>query len=49
MHDKNLKRFRVLLHDLHSNMDVSVPRQTYPLNAQRASRSVLNKVELFDR
>jgi hypothetical protein len=44
MHDKYLTHFR----NLNSNLNLSISKQ-YPTNIQRASRSVLNKVEVFDR
>ncbi len=51
MHDKNLKRFRVSLRDLHPSLDasVSITRRQYPTNVQRATRAVLHKIEVFDR
>ena len=51
MHDKNLKRFRLSLRDLHPNLDTSVAvlRRQYPADAQRASRSILRRIEVFDR
>jgi peptide subunit release factor 1 (eRF1) len=47
MHDKNLKQFRNLNSNVNTSM--SVKRRQYPPNVQRASRSVLNKIEVFDR
>ena len=44
MHDKYLTHFR----KLNSNLNLSISKQ-YPANIQHASRSVLNKVEGFDR
>ncbi|CAF2993985.1 unnamed protein product [Rotaria sp. Silwood2] len=51
MHDKNLKRFRVSLRDIHPSLDasVSITRRQYPTNFQRATRAVLHKIEVFDR
>jgi hypothetical protein len=51
MHDKNLKRFRVSLRDLHPSLDVSVSgvRRQYPANIQRAARAILHRIEIFDR
>lgn len=51
MHDKNLKRFRVSLRDLHPSLDASVAvmRRQYPANVQRASRAILQRIEVFDR
>ncbi|CAF1012011.1 unnamed protein product [Rotaria sp. Silwood1] len=51
MHDKNLKRFRVSLRDIHPSLDasVSITRRQYPTNIQRATRAILHKIEVFDR
>ncbi|CAF1300148.1 unnamed protein product [Rotaria magnacalcarata] len=51
MHDKSLKRFRVSLHESHPNLDasISIIRRQYPTNLKRATRSILQKVEIFDR
>ncbi|CAF0847061.1 unnamed protein product [Rotaria sordida] len=51
MHDKNLKRFRVSLRDIHPSLDasVSIVRRQYPTNIQRATRAILHKIEVFDR
>ncbi|CAF3366835.1 unnamed protein product [Rotaria socialis] len=51
MHDKSLKRFRVSLRELHPNLDasISIIRRQYPTNLKRATRSILHKVEVFDR
>ena len=51
MHDKNLKRFRLALRELHPSLDasVSITRRQYPSNVQRATRTVLHRVEVFDR
>lgn len=51
MHDKNLKRFRVSLRDLHPSLDasISITRRQYPANLQRAARVILQRIEIFDR
>lgn len=52
MHDKNLKRFRVSLRDIHPSLDASVSmtrRQQYQTNVQRGNRAILHRIELFDR
>ena len=51
MHDKSLKHFRISIRDLHPNINglISIKRPQYPPNVQRATRSVLDKVELFDK
>ncbi|CAF3599478.1 unnamed protein product [Adineta steineri] len=52
MHDNSLKRFRVSLRELHPSLDATVSitrRQQYPSDTQRASRSILHKIEAFDR
>jgi hypothetical protein len=51
MHDKNLKRFRVSLRDLHPSLDasISITRRQYPTNIQRATRAILQKIEVFDK
>jgi hypothetical protein len=51
MHDKNLKRFRISLRDLHPSLDasVSIIRRQYPTNVQRATRVILHKIEVFDK
>jgi hypothetical protein len=51
MHDKNLKRFRISLRDLHPSLDasVSITRRQYPKHIQRATKAVLHKIEVFDR
>jgi len=51
MHDKNLKRFRVFLRDIHPSLDasISITRRQYPNNLQRASRAILHRIETFDK
>ena len=48
MHNKNLKHFRVSLHDLHDT-SIALKRQQYPTHVQHATRAVLQQIELFDR
>ncbi|CAF1221360.1 unnamed protein product [Rotaria sordida] len=51
MYNKNLKRFRVSIHDTNSNLNASISnkQQQYSSKVQHISRAVSNQVEEFDR
>ena len=51
MHDKNLKHFRVSLRDLHPSLDATVAaiRRQHPVSGQRATRVILQQIEVFDK